>query len=261
MNKKATIGMVWNVIIAILVGIVALIILTFFLQSTGEAAERLQEDVMCKVSVEEAVRSGDWWGDVIRCPTKYHELKKVSEEEVKKLIAQRSITCWDKFGRGEKLLFAQDPKLFGTDKASYCNVCDVFEFEKVKPILEFGTYLTGHNVSSYYSKEPISQFEFLNRVKLESDEKTELENTVLKQVGIDTANSYAIVFIYTKDPKFFAMKYFLGEASKNYLPAKIYFSSLSYMLGDDGLADWDARIALVPYKKEQLQKACEYLEE
>lgn len=261
MNRRAVIGFIWGVIIAILVGVLSLIVLTFFLQSTGQAAERLQEDVLCKITVEEAVRTGDWWGDVIQCPTVYHELEKERPEEVKELVAERAAVCWDKFGRGEKLLFEHSPRLFGTDKAAYCNVCDVFEFENVKPIDDLGTYLAENNVSSYYSKEPKSYLEFLNSVELERDEKRELENSVLKQIGIDTSKSYAIVFVYTKDPRFFSVKYFLGEASRNYLPANIYFNSLSFLLGYDDLADWEARIALVPYKRAQLEKVCEYLEE
>ena len=60
---------------------------------------------------------------------------------------------------------------------------------------------------------------------------------------------------------FFSVKYFLGEASKNYLPAKLYFNTLSYLIGYDDLADWDARIAMVPYKRTELEKVCDYIEE
>ncbi|MBW3010635.1 hypothetical protein KY335_04730 [Candidatus Woesearchaeota archaeon] len=261
MDDRGAIELVWTVIVLILVAVLSLIILTFFLQSTGKGAEQLQEDVMCKLSVEEAVRTGDWFGDVIICPTKYHELKKTKADEVKSLVAKRAAVCWDKFGRGKKLLFEHSPSLFGSDKAAYCNVCDVFEFENVEPIYDLGSYLTKNNVSKYYSAEPKSYFEFLNHVMLSSNDKIEIENTVLRQVGIDTSKPYAIVFVYTKDPRFFSVKYFLGEASKNYLPAKFYFNSLSFLLGYDDLADWDARIALVPYNKAELQKACEYLEE
>lgn len=265
MNKKAVVKHGLALIVVLILIVFILIIFLPFGEKTAEAGEKIIADTKCKVSVELASKSeGVWLADLIDCPTTYIEINE--NDDARYVISEGLASCWDRFGEGELKLFEHHPDVYGSqDKAAYCNVCYVFEFsKKVKPITDMGGYLSRNNVSRKFSltAEPVSYFEFLQGTHIDEDTKEIYANNIFPGTIVDTSKPYAAVFVYTKDPSFFAQSYLLLKAQRaESVIGKVWYGGLGLMFGKSIGAEWWGQTVLVPYKKGELQNLCEILEE
>ncbi|MBD3259069.1 hypothetical protein GF371_00395 [Candidatus Woesearchaeota archaeon] len=264
-NKKAVVGQALSVIVVLILVVFILLIFLPFGEKTAEAGEKIIADTKCKTSVELAARSEKVWvADIIDCPTTYLEIKK--NDDAKYIISEALASCWHRFGKGELKLFKHHPDTFGSqDKAVYCNVCHVFEFGKdVAPITDLGGYLARNNVSRKFSlrSEPVSYFEYLQGKYIDESTKGIYANNIFAGTTIETNRPYAAVFVYTKDPSFFASNYlfFRAQRAETFI-GQIWYGGLGLMFGKSIGAEWWSHTVLLPYEKGKLQNVCEILEE
>jgi hypothetical protein len=263
-NKKAVVGASLSIIAVLILVVFALLLFFAFGEKSAEAGEKIVADTKCQASVELASYGEKVWiGDMIDCPTTYLPIGK--DEDVNYIISEGLASCWHRFGQGKKKLFEHHPDTFGSqDKAAYCNVCYVYEFKKdVPPLTGLGAYLAKEKVSKKFMQtKEVTYFEFLQGTHIDEDVKTVYANNILAGTTIDTARPYAAVFVYTKDPSFFAKSHLLHKAQRaESIIGKVWYGALGLMFGKDVGAEWWSHVTLIPYKKGELKNVCEILEE
>ncbi|MBW2987068.1 hypothetical protein KY336_00830 [Candidatus Woesearchaeota archaeon] len=263
-KKRAVVGMSLSIIVVLILVVFALLIFFTLGEKSAEAGEKIIADTKCLASVELASRSEKvWLGDLIDCPTTYLSIGK--EEDANYIISEALASCWHRFGQGKKKLFEHHPDTFGSqDKAAYCNVCYVFEFKKDVPSLTgLGTYLAKEKVSKkFIQAADVTYFEFLQGAHIDEDVKSVYANNILAGTTIDTSKPYAAVFVYTKDPSFFAKSHLLQKAQRaETIIGKVWYGALGLMFGKDIGAEWWSHVTLIPYQKGDLKNLCEILEE
>ena len=237
------------------------LIFYFFVAGPAEAYDRTAVEATCRASILAAVHSNTWNANTLECPTSYIAFEGDSAFNVKKRIAEGLASCWHRFGEGKLLLFEHEPSILGTDKISYCNVCEVYEFEDVGSFSDFSVYLGEYRVSARYAAEQPTYSEYLTGTTMSDAQLEQLSTTVAGQ-KIDTTQSYATLFTYSKDPSYLWKKYLLAQAFSSSTPlGLLYYGTLGLAFGKNVGADWTAQVALVPYDTTTLASLCENLKE
>ena len=264
-NKKADLSIKYTILIILLLASFFFLFI-FFIKGPAAAYDRVATDAACEASVLAAAHLGVWDERSLHCPTNYVRFSKSdSDESIKKEIAQGLSSCWNRFGEGKLLLFDHDPALFGSDKVSYCNVCEVYEFEPDQSpraaISGFGQYLGTHTVAKEYDLAEPKYIEYLTGIFVQEDH-VETFARMTSQNRIDPSQSYAAVFAYSKDPAYLQIAYQLQQAFDSSTPlGMIYHGSLALIFGKEVGADWYAQALLIPYNKGRLGELCENLQE
>ncbi len=86
---------------------------------------------------------------------------KISEKDIKRVLADEMAYCWKKFGKGDLNVFSS--KLFTS--SSVCSVCAEVHFKDFpeKSIADLEDYLKNNKVPKKYSKENISYYNFMTK--------------------------------------------------------------------------------------------------
>jgi hypothetical protein len=217
------------------------------------------EESKCEASVLAASHSIKIWrGDPIDCPTKYVQFDSESSLKVKKRLADGLASCWSKFGEGKLLLFDQSPTFFGNDTTEFCNVCEVYEFEDIDNLDDFGEYLANEGAPKRYIEDK-TYFEYLQGADVSEENLREFSNKVLDN-SVDTSKDYASIFVYTKDPSLLNLKYRVDNAFRSGPVGYAYYGLTALLFGKDVGADWKSFVVLVPYEKQEISQLCKNLE-
>ena len=139
MKKNGEISLVF--LLALILGIVVLVSLTFFIYQQRDSQIKFKNDVSCKLSVKASAETHN--PELINCPRNYIKVRNSNDKNVestKHTIAQSLATCRNKYSEGTE-------ELFNHIDTSFCGICDVVEFQDDKMISNFDDYLIDNNVT------------------------------------------------------------------------------------------------------------------
>lgn len=289
-SKKADLELK-NMVTPILV--IALIILSTILAfAIGKASnERAKRDTCTqslKMSAIKLQGLADEFGNPvdIKCYTEYENYKTDDEQEIKKIIADKMVECWDQYGKGEL-------EIFDTKDANYCVVCSRLTFENEAEISGFTSFLN-NNIAPM---KKMSYLEYLSGVSVRDYDTSGYEGSELNEFdNIPINESLAVMFTMGKNANPDAWKGIEqtnvvtaaeGAALGTILGAVIWFGLVScpesagigcavagvatiiasatgvgvvgYSAGASRTADWDARVIVWPYDKLN-ELNCNYIE-
>lgn len=269
--------MEFSAINSVILGIVVLILLLIFVNTSRSGMQDLADKQICKKSVE----ANSWFrfGGVsantdINCPTKFIKVSSSSENVVFETLALALSDTWDEFLEGKE-------EIFPTATQDYCVIRRVVEFKEAETYDGFFDYLLQHNPPSI--NKPY--FTYLTNIDVNkglSDYKLNIK--LKKDDKIDTSNKYAVVFVMAKKENIGkvlgakigavsggtvgviaagAITYFtggLGAATTTTIflgsvqGGTLIGAAAGYLLGSNYPANWDSAILLVPYTEEGLKK-------
>ncbi len=132
-------------------------------------------------------------------PTFIKVKKSADDNEIKSVIANSMINCWNNYGRGSVELFSERGSNF------YCVLCSYISFEdKNKNIVGFKDFLI-NNYVPYTKYSDYTYMEFLSNCDLEkcdgdfyyfsSDEKANTITSLNQDFDINTNNDYAVLYL------------------------------------------------------------------
>lgn len=211
------------------------------------------------------------------CPTRYKEVSK--ENEVLPTIANEAYKCWDDFGSGQLELFDHNN---WEGEVTYCHVCSTINFKgnlegNLPGFLEYvGKYGVGDK----------TYLELLYGVKFTENNMQEYKNAIVEadKNSVNLNVPLAIIFLYDKESKLdklytsgigslvggaigttsIAYATITGALGIGLFPLTLGAGIITgvsvvgaysgYLLGSDSSADWDAKILVVPYTKQGLNK-------
>ena len=182
---------------AVIIIILLMIIFTIYIfeGKVKAAYDKNLVKQICKDSVLETsklrLRYDDFSGE-IKCPTIPLKINDKNEEIVKKKIAEAMYDCWDKFGRGQEDLFA--------DNNIYCTICHRITFDKNVKFSGFTKYIASERPSG----QKITYLQFMSTERtdnsefLKESEKQKIDDTI----DASKQNEYAIIFTYIKGKEY-----------------------------------------------------------
>ncbi len=140
------------ILVAVLLGMVLLIISLVYIQYKEELQEDTENDCAEQIRIHSSLQrfTAEELSTKIDCPTKRIETKYPSEEELRELVADEMVECWQTWGEGEL-------RLFKDDVGVYCHVCAVIYPEGTNLVgmdnyLIEGMYNKTHTYAEYFTK-------------------------------------------------------------------------------------------------------------
>ncbi len=261
--KKAvtTRGLLGMLIVVMVAGLILIIIYNKWFAS----AQELSIEKTCQNSVWINARSHFFGEDLvkeIKCQTQDLTVNYKQDTAIKKFIADKMVSCYNMFLKGEE-------ELFNPADENFCVVCYVLNFEEEKTISGFTHYLAAHNVPN----TDITYYSYLTGYQT-TDEV--IASTQATADTIDTGYDYAIIFNYAKEsywlnkPRATGIGAVGGVALISIVGgppgwaigslAAIGGAIVGYHFGTDRTADWTAYTLLWPYTKEEINKiGCTYM--
>jgi hypothetical protein len=100
--------------------------------------EKDPQEALCRASIRTHSKlldlTADNYASELDCEPKRLTVKTNDEEKAKRQLADELVNCWDRWGRGDLVLF--------NGSGLYCNPCAFINFTGGKQIAGFDTYLT-----------------------------------------------------------------------------------------------------------------------
>jgi hypothetical protein len=125
----------------------------------------------------------------IKCYTDYENYRTQDNQEIKKIIANKMVECWDLYGNGQM-------EIFDTEDNNYCVVCSRLTFDKKTELQGFTSYLN-NNIAPY---KKMSYLEYLAGVSMANFEESGYENSeVASQDTLPINESMAVMFTMGKN--------------------------------------------------------------
>ena len=161
-----------KIIVAAILVIVFIIGCVMMTIAIGKLAdERARKDTCTKSLQMSAIKLeglADKFGNPvdIRCYTEYENYRTQDEQEIKRIIADKMVECWDQFGQGKT-------EIFNTKDNNYCVVCSRLTFDKKTELQGFTSFLN-NNIAPY---KKMSYLEYLSGVSMVDYEASGYENS------------------------------------------------------------------------------------
>jgi len=126
----------------------------------------------------------------ILCPTKYKTVEAgMTDEEIKDMIAEDTLSCWTDWGRGEKNLFKEEEGIF-------CHECYHYTFEdKGRRIANMENYLIDKTKNGESYLALLSPYRTEDITGIEEEVKRSLPATF---PTVDTSKDWSLIFKYVK---------------------------------------------------------------
>jgi hypothetical protein len=177
-------------IVVIIVVVVTLIILIGLLKPILEILFMSVDDAACQQSIRTHMLAASIGGDPppIECPTNYKTVDEDDPEKINKIFAEEMRKCWNTWGKGEKVIFANEPG-YENKNMIYCHVCSVLEFENSGIVVEgFADYLK-ENMA------PGTSMSYYTYLKPKAGEGAIVDDPLaIDPRPFNTNNKYAIIF-------------------------------------------------------------------
>lgn len=188
-NKK---GVAPEYLVIIIIALAVIILFTAFQIKTKQAAQSKIPKSICMSSVyaSSGMQQLDIFAKDIRCPTQDIIIKKGTDAEQKRQLANALSDCWEEFGQGKLELFKESN--------IYCAVCHTIRFaDKGKDLTGFSDYL--FNTNMLPPRSDLKYADFLAGYSTPEAEKYAAD--ILKNKGDDTIHTdrvYSTLFVYAK---------------------------------------------------------------
>jgi hypothetical protein len=125
----------------------------------------------------------------IRCSTDYENYGTQDDQEIKKIIADKMVECWDQYGQGKS-------ELFDTKDNNYCVVCSRLSFDKKTELENFTSFLD-HNIAPY---KKMTYLEYLSGVSVQNFDESGYENSKIENLDrVPIKEPMAVMFTMDKN--------------------------------------------------------------